>query len=183
MNLIASLAIAAVVGTHPTGDPDAVIATAPDTVVVLEGQPTVLADPGPVAQDPTAPAHGLTTDQQIARWISNRSGQEQAWKDLVEADAGAPNQPRKMHGEVFGSIGTGGHRAWGASVVLPIGEDATLGLSVMQGRSMPWEYGYGPVDRYGYGGWAAGEAYPDHGPSRLRPSGQRRIDARAEAVD
>ncbi|QLQ12992.1 MAG: hypothetical protein HZY74_06370 [Brevundimonas sp.] len=90
------------------------IATAPDTVVVLEGQPTVLADPGPVAQDPTAPAHGLTTDQQIARWISNRSGQEQAWKDPFEAGAGVPNQPRKMHGEVFGSIGTGGHRAWGA---------------------------------------------------------------------
>lgn len=128
-------------------DPDGVVVTAPQALVVLEVQPTTLPEPPGVAQDADRAAHGLTTDQQINRWLSQRSGQIEPWIDagIATEDSDRELAERRVHGEVFGSIGTGGYRAWGGSVVVPVGEEGLLSLSIVQGQNDRW--GFGP----GYG--------------------------------
>ena len=59
-------------------DPDGVVVTAPATPVDLEAtaQPVAASTEG-ATQD--AVPHGLTTDQQIDRWIAGRSIADKPW--------------------------------------------------------------------------------------------------------
>lgn len=138
MSISAVMMVAALL----TGDPDGVVATAPRTAVDLEAtaQPTA---PSVAGAAQAAVPHGLSTDQQIDRWIESRSVADAPW-------AQAPPRvvdDREMHGEVSVSIGTGGYRDYGAGVSLPVGDNGRLGLSY---RKVENGYGYGGYRRYGY---------------------------------
>ncbi|MDO9588265.1 MAG: hypothetical protein Q8R45_09775 [Brevundimonas sp.] len=157
-------------------EPDGVVATAPATSVDLNVTLQPLA-PSTVGAAQGAVAHGLSTDQQIDRWIAARSVSDTPWVD----SAGGPADDRKMHGEVSFGIGTGGYRDYGAAVSLPIGESARLDISYRQVENGYGGYGYGRrhdplhLDDSGY-------AFPGHRPgaaaefeSRLmRPGGPPR---------
>ena len=135
-------------------DPDGVVTTAPRgdqavptaTAAMLAGSTT---DASPSTTVQSAAPHGLTTDEQIARWIGERTANapEAPVDPWTDAEAG----PRKMHGEVSVGMGTGGYRDYAAAVSLPLGENATLNLSVSQTKNSPWGYGYGSP--WGYGGY------------------------------
>lgn len=180
MSVSAVLMIAALL----VGDPDGVVATAPATVVDLEAttQPTAPSVEG-AAQ--AAVPHGLSTDQQIDRWIDARSTADAPWAEAAPEAL----HDRKMHGEVSVGIGTGGYRDYGATVSLPIGDNGRLNLSYRQVEN---GYGYG----YGYGGYGdpyfsdGGHALPDHAPGQgakfegraLRPDGSPRGVLRFDPV-
>lgn len=150
-----------------SNDPDGVVQTAP------AGTQSVAQDvQAPVAPEPSAAdaqavvpqdrPHGLTTDQQIQRFIaagapareSRGEGGPVRWQD-----------DREVHGHVEGAIGTGGYRSYGASVSVPIGENGRVSFSFSQ-----TENGYGYYGDYPYRGY-----YPyDAGYSpRLNDDGYR----------
>lgn len=153
MSMSAVLMVAALLGA----DPDGVVATAPATTVDLEAtaRPTAPSMEG-AAQ--AAVPHGLTTDQQIDRWIESRSIADTPW---AEARPEALDD-RKMHGEVDFSIGTGGYRGYGAAVSLPIGETGRLDLSYRQVENGYHYGGYGypyfDIGGHGFPGYRSGAA-------------------------
>ena len=119
---------------------DGVVATAPATTVDLSATVQPLA-PSTVGAAQDAVPHGLSTDQQIDRWIAARSTAEKPWGEA----ASEPVDDRKMHGEVSFGIGTGGYRDYGVAVSLPVGEHGRLDLRYRQ-----VENGY-PYGGHGYG--------------------------------
>lgn len=126
------------------GDPDGVIATAPETPVLLETGSAPVAPSVQGAAQEAAP-HGLTTDQQIDRWLAARDPTSAPF-----AEGPGPVDDRKVHGEFSAGIGTEGYRDYGAAVSFPIGESGRLDFSWRQVEN---GYGY----RYGQGyyrGWA-----------------------------
>lgn len=134
-------------------DPEGVVATAPrgdqavpTATAAMLAETTTDASPSTTVQ--SAAPHGLTTDEQIARWIGERTaGSASAPADpWAEADAG----PRKMHGQVSVGVGTGGYRDYAAAVSMPLGENGTLNLSVSQTKNSPWGYGYGYGSPWAY---------------------------------
>ena len=174
-------------------DPEGVVATAPRgdqavpsaTAAMLAASTT---DVSPSTTVQSAAPHGLSTDQQIARWIGERTAETSSnppadpW---AEADAG----PRKMHGQISVGMGTGGYRDYAAAVSLPLGENATLNLSVSQTKNSPWGYGYGYGSPWGYGGYGrpfgAAEPFGYDGldyRSRVRAPLRMRSNGRAEDV-
>ncbi len=125
------------------GDPDGVMATAPETPLELDARyapaaPSV--DGG--AQD--ASPHGLSTDQQIERWVAARGPAPSppgAGRPWIEDD-------RAPHGEFSVTVGTGGYRDYAAAVSLPVGETGRLDVSYRQVENGLYGYGYGPGDPY-----------------------------------
>lgn len=137
-------------------DPDGVVTTAPrgnqavpTATAAMLAETTTEASPSTTVQ--SAAPHGLTTDEQIARWIGERT----ADASPPPADPWAEAEPRKMRGEVSVGMGTGGYRDYAAAVSLPLGENGTLNLSVSQTKNSPWGYGYGygGYRDYPYGGY------------------------------
>ncbi len=108
-------------------DPDGVVVTAPATTVDLNAVVQPLAPSTEGATQDAVP-HGLSTDQQIDRWIAARSTADKPWG---EAARETPDD-RKMHGEVSFGIGTGGYRDYGMAVSLPLGENGRLDISYRQ---------------------------------------------------
>lgn len=189
--LIELMAASLLVASH---DPDGVVATAPRGG--LQAVPAASAaslaetmtDASPAVTLQSAAPHGLTTEDQIARWIGERKAEgpaAEAWADPWE-EAG----PRRMHGQVSAGMGTGGYRDFAAAVSLPIGESGTLNLSVSQTKNAPWAYPYGHgygaygygAGRYGLDGYGWRDAYgavagpmgvrgPYDQPGRIRPFG------------
>lgn len=174
-------------------DPEGVVSTAPRAgpgavpTATADALAATVSDASPAVTLQTAAPHGLTTEEQISRWIGERkadTGASPPW-----ADAWEDEQPRRMHGEVSAGIGTGGYRDFAAAVSMPIGENGTLNLSVSQTKNAPWAYGYGPygyspygygAGRYGLDGYGWRDAYgavpgplgvrsPRDRPSRIRP--------------
>ena len=167
--LITLMAAAAVLGSDPQG----AMATAPATPVTLDVADAPSAPSVEGAAQEAAP-HGLTTDQQIDRWLASRAPAATPWTDGVLAD------DREMHSEFSVTVGTGGYRDYGAAVSLPVGEDGRLDVSFRQVEN--GYYGYGP------GGWGdprlddAGYAFPGYRPGAatvherrvMRPEGPPR---------
>ena len=122
------------------GDPDGVVATAPATSVDLgaTARPPAASTAGATQE---AVPHGLSTDQQINRWVAARSTADGPWRET----AGESVDDRQMQGEVSVGIGTGGYRDYGVAVSLPLGEHGRLDLSYRQ-----VENGY-PYGGYGHG--------------------------------
>ena len=122
-------------------DPDGVVATAPATSVDLNATARPVAPSVEGATQQAVP-HGLSTDQQIDRWIAGRSTAERPWGET------AAEQPddRKVHGEVSVGIGTGGYRDYGLAVSLPVGEHGRLDIRYRQ-----VENGYPYGGYYGQG--------------------------------
>lgn len=149
-------------------DPDGVVATAPATTVQLDATEMPEAGSPAAAVQASAP-HGLTTDQQITRWIGQRSPETQPFAD---EHASRPVDDRQMHSQVSVGVGTGGYRDYGVAVSLPLGENARLDLSYRQ-----IENGY-PAYRYGYGqgygpvdGYGPAYGYGDGYTPRMAPRG------------
>lgn len=141
-------------------DPEGVVTTAPRgdqavptaTAAALAASTT---DASPSTTVQSAAPHGLSTDEQIARWIGERTAETAG---SAPADPWAQSEPRKMHGEFSVGLGTGGYEDYAAAVSLPLGETGTLNLSVSQTKNSPWGYGYGSP--WGYGGPYGGYARP-----------------------
>jgi hypothetical protein len=134
-------------------DPEGVVSTAPrgDEAVLTASAATLAgstSDASPATTVQSAAPHGLTTDEQIARWIGERTAETSS---RAPADPWAESEPRKMHGEFSVGMGTGGYQDYSAAVSLPVGENGTLNLMVSQTKNSPWGYGYGSP--WGYGGY------------------------------
>ena len=145
-------------------DPDGVVVTAqalPElTAEAMAADVDASADAAPQSV-----AHGLSTDQQIERWIAARreesDGQPPFGAEIAD--------DREMHGEFSAGIGTGGYREYGASVSLPFGESGRLELHFRDVKNDPYRRGYYPYGAYeAYGAdrdpWARYEHgdEPDH---------------------
>lgn len=102
------------------------------------GQPTV------ATQDPDP--HGLTTDQQIQRWLAAGPVVETISGDLPEGpvDGVAWDAERRVRGEFSVGVGTEGYRSYGASVSVPLGERGHLELHYRE-----VENGFPAYSRYG----------------------------------
>jgi hypothetical protein len=130
--VVLALMMAAALGA---AEPDGVVATARPTGVDLSVTAQPLA-PSTAGATQDAVPHGLSTDEQIERWVAARSVSDSPWAET----AGGPAEDRKMHGEVSLGIGTGGYRDHGAWVSLPLGETGRLDISYRQVEN---GFGYG----------------------------------------
>jgi hypothetical protein len=150
-----TVSLFAAVAVFAGGDPDGVVATAPATAVQLDA--TALPEAGsPAAAVQAATPHGLTTDQQISRWVNERSPDTQPF---ALSESAGPADDRQMHSEVSVTVGTGGYRDYGVAVSLPLGENGRLNLSYRQVENVYPAYGY-PGYGYGYGqGYGQGYGY------------------------
>lgn len=153
-----TVSLLATVALFAGGDPDGVVATAPATPVQLDATDMPEAA-SPAAAVQAAAPHGLTTDQQVARWIDDRSPETLPFSDQARA---GPVDDRQMHSQFSVGVGTGGYRDYGVAVSLPLGETGRLNLSYRQvknGYPVPG-YGYGRASSYGYApGYGYGDPY------------------------
>lgn len=154
ITLMAGVVLLAMGGPDPQ-DPDETIrtATVPGVsaeTVAAEGKAAADAAANApaltVAQDPEP--HGLTTDQQISRWLAEgpavSSGGDAAYDGPV--DGVAWDSERRVRSEFSVGIGTEGYRQFGASVSVPLGESGQLNLHYSQVKN-----GYPAYGGYGYG--------------------------------
>lgn len=162
--MLIALALAATIASPGGEDPDGVVTTAPrgaGAVVVGAEAPTTDARPEAAQVVAVAP-HNLTTREQIDRWVSARAADSTPF-----AEDRGPQDDRKMHGFVSGSIGTDDYSQVAVGVSLPVGENGRLDLTYSQtknGWGYPgYGYGYGYPGEYGYGAGLYG--------SRIRPYG------------
>lgn len=136
--LVSALLVAVALAAGGPDEQDGVVATAPATAVVLDATQAPVAPTVEGAAQQAAP-HGLTTDQQIDRWLAARDP-----ANIPYADGElTPRDDRKMHGEFTAGIGTGGYRHYGAAVSLPLGDSGRLNLSFSQVENGFPGYGYG----------------------------------------
>lgn len=167
--IVSLMAVAVLMGA---GDPDGVIVTAPNGI----GAPPVAAEEPAVQTPPRqSAAHGLTTDEQIEAWIAARR----------EADEslpfeGEPVDDRQVHGEFSVGIGTGGYRAYGGAVSLPIGRSGRLELQYRDVENDPYARYYSPYSYDGRYGWGA-DAVDGWGHYRVPPQGATAV--RRELLD
>ncbi len=123
MTLLLALAVASL----SIADQDGAVATAPAGQQAVTAALASGAAAPVVQQEPSAGQampHGLTTAQQVERWVSADRPRSQ---DELWLDAPVENE-RRMHGEVWGGVGTGGYRDIGGAVSLPLGESGRLDL-------------------------------------------------------
>lgn len=150
--LIALAAVAALSGALTDMiDPDAVVTTAPrgQQSVALDAVAPVASEV-PAASGQAITAHGLTTAEQIDRWVGQRTTDAKPFSDDARFDPWGQRDDRKMHGEVSAAVGTGDFNAWSAAVSIPIGESARLDVMYSQSKNGRFGYGY-PGYGYGYG--------------------------------
>jgi hypothetical protein len=174
--LIAAMLMAAALGAP---DPDTVVATAPETTVDLNVSAQPLA-PSVTGVAQAAVPHGLSTDEQIDRWIESRAAGETApWPEAGPESL----DDRKMHGEVSVGVGTGGYRDYGVAMSLPLGETGWLSLEYRQTENgYPYGgYGYGYGDPYfggdrAFGGYRRSGAAAEFEARGQRPKGPARDD-------
>lgn len=145
--LTALIALAVLTGSD---DPEAVIATAPTGVQSVAADAVAPVVDAPSVSLQTLSPHGLSTAQQIDRWVGERAAVERPFGDSTR-DPFAFRDDRKMHGEVTAGIGTNDYSAFGARVSIPVGETGRVDLSYSQSKNAPWTYGYGYPGPYGYG--------------------------------
>ncbi len=157
-------------------EPDGVVSTAPATTVDLNATARPIAPSTEGATQDAVP-HGLSTDQQIDRWIAGRSTAEQPWAERLE-----PVDDREIHGEVSFGIGTGGYRDYGAAVSLPIGEHGRLDLRYRQVENgYPYAYYGSGLDSpyydesgYAFPGYQPATAAAEYESRLMRPDGPPR---------
>ncbi|MFW2341348.1 hypothetical protein, partial [Brevundimonas sp.] len=154
ITLMASVAVLALGAPDPQ-DPEETIRTAATPgvsaeTVAAQGEATAeveAASPASIAEQDPEP-HGLTTDQQISRWLADApavpSGTDAAYDGPV--DGIAWDSERRVRGEFSAGIGTEGYRQYGASVSVPLGERGHLELHYREVKN-----GYPAYSGYGYG--------------------------------
>lgn len=155
--LTALIALSLLAGSD---EPEAVIATAPGGVQSVAADAVAPVVEAPSVSLQTLSPHGLTTAQQIDRWVGERAPKERPFGDSTR-DPFAFRDDRKVHGEVTASIGTNDYSSYGARVSIPFGETGRVDLSYRQTKNAPWAYGYdGYAGRYGrvYSDWYGADA-------------------------
>lgn len=136
--IMSLMAVAALISAS---DPEGVIVTAPNGI----GAPPVAAAEAVLQAPPRqSAAHGLTTDEQIERWIAERRE-----ADETLPFKGEPIDDRQVHGEFSVGVGTGGYRSYGGAVSLPVGREGRLELRYRDVDNDPYGRYYSP---YGYDG-------------------------------
>lgn len=145
--LTALIALSLLAGSD---DPEGVIATAPGGVQSVAADAVAPVVEAPSVSLQTLSPHGLTTAQQIDRWVGERAPKERPFGDSTR-DPFAFRDDRKIHGEVTAGIGTNDYSSYGARVSIPFGETGRVDLSYRQTKNAPWGYGYGYPGAYGYG--------------------------------
>ncbi|WP_370238795.1 hypothetical protein [Brevundimonas sp.] len=149
ITVMASVALLAV-GTPGPEDPDEIIRTAAAPgvsaeSVATEGEAAAANAPTLVVEQDPEP-HGLTTDQQISRWLAEgpavSSGADAAYGGPV--DGVAWDSERRVRSEFSVGIGTEGYRQYGASVSVPLGESGHLELHYREVQN-----GFPAYSRYG----------------------------------
>lgn len=154
ITLMASVAVLALGAPDPQ-DPEETIRTAAKPgvsaeTVAAEGEAAAEAEARAptAAQDPEP--HGLTTDQQISRWLAEAPavppGADAVYDGPV--DGVAWDSERRVRSEFSVGIGTDGYRQYGASISVPLGERGHLELHYREVKNGYPAYGYGG---YGYG--------------------------------
>lgn len=146
--MFAAILTLAVLGL--SDDPEGVVQTAPAGTQSVAEHAEAPTAPAPTAADaqaagPQDQPHGLTTDQQIQRFLAagatprdeRRHGGPVLWDD-----------DREIHGHVEGAIGTGGYRSYGASISVPIGESGRVSFRFSQTENGFGYYGDYPYDGY-----------------------------------
>ena len=153
---------------------DGVVATAPATTVDLTATARPVA-PSTAGAAQEAVPHGLSTDEQIDRWIATRSAADPLWAEAADG----PMDDRKIHGQVTFGVGTGGYLDYGAAVSLPIGEASRLDITYRQVEN---GYGYGGYgfDGYGYDRGYGPLTYDDGGYRVSSRAGLAAFEARSE---
>lgn len=120
-----------------------VVATAPRG----DAAQAALAAPASDAVEPpqAQPPHGLSTDEQISRWLSARAPERRD----VQAPLWDEPEERRLRGEVSAGVGTGGYRDMSAWASMPLGERGELSIGISQTRNAPWGWSaYGPYGRH-----------------------------------
>lgn len=140
-------------------NPEGVITTAPKGAQsVTVGAEAPVIEPGPALSLQTFTPHGMSTQEQIERWIGGRESHAETLRVPGSAEGRYGSRmddpfglvdDRKVHGEFTAGIGTGDYSAFGARVSIPFGESGRLDLSYGQSKNSPWNYGWGP-------GWPGG---------------------------
>lgn len=140
-------------------DPEGIVTTAPvgSTGAVLVGAEAPVAPEVPAVGAQEITPHGLSTEEQIDRWIAQRTEAGASYDEDSEGPW-LERDDRKIHGEVSAAIGTGDFSAYSASVSLPLGETGRLNLSYSQSKN---DYGFGYGGPYGFG----------YGPGGFGPGG------------
>ncbi len=93
----------------------------------------------------------MTTSEQIDAYL--RASPATPWQDAEALDRQEDGAPRQVHGQVGGTVGTGGYRSAFVQSDIPVGRDGNLSIFVQQtqgGRG----HGYGYDSGYGYGGYS-----------------------------
>ena len=171
--LIALLAMTALAASE---DPQGVVTTAPaghQSVPTDAVAPVATEVPG--ASQQTITPHGLSTAEQIDRWVGQRDpsakpfsqasvGRNARWA----GDSWGRVDDRKMHGEVSAAIGTGDFSEYSAAVSIPVGESARVDLEYRQTKNGYGQYGYpGFYPGYGrYGSYGYGRPFSSAGQSQ-----------------
>lgn len=158
-------------------DPEGVVVTAPATTVDLNAVAQPIAPSTEGATQDAVP-HGLTTDEQIDRWIAARSTADKPWAEA----ANGPTDDRKPHGEVSFGIGTGGYRDYGVAVSLPVGEHGRLDLRYRQvengypyrGYGSGYDHPYYDDSGYAFPGYQPEGAAAEYESRLMRPGGPPR---------
>jgi hypothetical protein len=153
----ASMSAAVVAGPAFASDDDEVIATA-------QAKPSAqaLTATAPPAPAPAAPVKQLTTQEQIAAFITANPGPaiDDGPRGVLPADLSDDrdeNGKRKVHGSMGVSVGTGGYRSVYATGLFPVGENTTVGVAVSKTDFGKHGGGwYDPSYGGGYGGGYAG---------------------------
>ena len=144
--LISLLAATALMGAS---DPEGVISTAPKgTQAVLVGAEAPVGPEVPSVSDQQITPHGLSTAQQIERWVGQRAEAGKPFAD--DSDPWALRDDRKMHSEFSATVGTNDFSAYSAAVSIPVGENARINLSYTRVNN-GYGYGSGAYDGYSYG--------------------------------
>ncbi|HEX8471160.1 MAG TPA: hypothetical protein VF633_08625 [Brevundimonas sp.] len=170
------IALLAMTALTVADDPQGVVTTAP------AGHQSVATDAvlpapteAPSASSQTITPHGLTTAEQIDRWVGQR---DPSAKPFSQASAGGTGRwagdswgrvdDRKMHGEVSAAIGTGDFSEYSAAVSIPVGESARVDLEYRQTKNGYGQYGYpGAYPGYGrYGAYGYGRPFSAAGQSQ-----------------
>ena len=138
-----------------SGDPDGVISTAPKTDVsaALNAANVPTPDsPAAAAQAQSQSPHGLTTDEQIDRWLASRSPDARPFDD----DRLQSIDDRQVHGMVSAGIGTEGYSNYSGAISLPVGDGGRVDLFYSRTENGIYPYGAGydgrsSYDRFNYG--------------------------------
>lgn len=175
IELVSALAL---ISAPLADNPDGVVTTAREGVGALPvaGEPIQTASPSSTV---SSAAHGLTTAQQIDRWLGDRPVIDDApvWREA--------SLPRRMTGEVSLGIGSQDYSHASAQVTMPLGETGSLSLAYSQTKNgyMYRPYGvdglfWNPHNEWLGPQWitATGRSYSPLGmPSRLDQHTARQI--------